>query len=123
MRRAAAEQAIGGVVGPLPISACCDMYTYPVSSLLCAVTYLIHLEPTFPVFVCSGLGHQRMSLALISVRFGDPAEGSHNPSSAHGPVLTSVPCPALPRNVNFRPKRPIFLRSKVSNSFDPKQLP
>src|SRR5262249_18076871 len=37
IRRAAAERAIGGVVAPALISACSDMYTHPVPSLLCAV--------------------------------------------------------------------------------------
>ena len=36
MRLAAAEQSIGGVAGALLISACSDMHTLPVPSVLCA---------------------------------------------------------------------------------------
>ena len=56
MRLAAAEQSIGGVAGALLISACSDMHTLPVPSVLCAANLPDSHWRYIQVFVRSSLG-------------------------------------------------------------------
>src|SRR5262249_51202585 len=67
IRRAAAEEANGGVVGLLAISACSDMYTHPVSSLPCALNLPDSPWAYIPGVCPFGLGHQRMA-SRVSAR-------------------------------------------------------
>jgi len=55
MRLAAAEQSIGGVAGALLISACSDMHTLPVPSVLCAANLSDFHWLYIQVFVRSSL--------------------------------------------------------------------
>ena len=61
MRLAAAEQSIGGVAGALLISACSDMHTLPVPSVLCAANLPDSHWRYIKVFVRSSLGLLRFA--------------------------------------------------------------
>ena len=82
MRLAAAEQSIGGVAGALLISACSDMHTLPVPSVLCAANLPDLHWRYIQVFVRSSLTAFRWPYPTVA-REGQPlAQGS--------PVVSSI---------------------------------